>query len=308
MIRARILMIKAESSIGAFFLEGLRKRGHAVSFARDGVEGLRVFESNRPDVVLADVQIGESKGLEVLRQIRRIAPETKIILMTEDGTEGKAIEGLRGGTVSYLKKPVTLWELCEVIEKLVGIRHSEIDNRSVLEESKRIVMDNQIDKIWGVVNQLLICAENVCGKGELHELGLGLYEIIINAIEHGSLEITFEEKCEAIGKDAYEDLLRKRLSNPIYSERRVTIEYRMIPGELHYVIKDEGKGFNWRSLPCSDPVKNLLNPCGRGIFLARVYLDRVEFNEKGNEVHLVKYGNVDGGNHGSTAKHREQSN
>lgn len=193
-----------------------------------------------------------------------------------------------------------------VIEKIATTETQEVNKEFVREESKRIVMGAQIDKVWGVVNQLLICAENICGKAKIQELGLGLHEIVINAIEHGSLEITFEEKCQAIESNTYEELLRERQSNPAYSQRRVIIDYQMVPGELHYIIKDEGKGFDWRNLPCPDLPTSVLTPCGRGIFLARMYLDRVEFNEKGNEVHLVKYGNRNGGGHETNPKHRNQ--
>lgn len=182
----------------------------------------------------------------------------------------------------------------------------QVNKEFVLEESKRIVMGAQLDKIWGVVNQLLIGAENICGKAKIQELGLGLYEIVMNAIEHGSLEITYEEKCQAIESNTYEELFRERRSNPVYSQRRVIIDYHMVPGELHYVIQDEGSGFDWRNPPCPDPLDSVFTPCGRGLFLARLYLDRVEFNEKGNEVHLVKYGSTDGGRHENTARHRRR--
>jgi len=303
MTKARILVIEVESVPEKVLIEELRRKGHEVLFARGGAEGLHAFGKDRPEIVMTDVSNGGSRGFEVLRQIKNLDPEARIVVLTEEIRQGQPVGGLRGYTVNYLKKPVTPWELSEVIDKLVGIASAETNTRFVLKESKRIVMDNRIDKIWGVVNQLLICAENVCEKAEIQELALGLYEIIINAIEHGSLEITFEEKRQAIEANTYEGLLKDRLSNPVYSRRRVTIDYRMVPGELHFVIRDEGKGFNWRTLPCSDPLSNLFNPCGRGIFLARIYLDRVEFNEKGNEVHLVKCGYKNGGNDGSPAEH-----
>jgi DNA-binding response OmpR family regulator len=292
MIKVRILMIEAESAVGTGPVEGLRARGHDVLFARDGCDALRVFRRESPDIVLADARLSWGRGLEVLQQIKGINPETKIILLTHDGSVKRSIEGLEGETISYLKKPVTPWELSEVIEKIAGLCRPETNREFVLEESKRIVMDSQIDRIWGVVNQLLI-----------QELALGLYEIIVNAIEHGSLGITFEEKRQAIERNTYEELLKERLSNVKHAHRRVTIDYRMIPGELHYIIRDEGRGFNWQNLPAPDPDNSLLNPCGRGIYLARLYVDRLEFNEKGNEVHIVKYGKKDGGRYGSTDSH-----
>lgn len=297
MVPAKILVIEEESVIRAALSEELKSRGHDVLLARSGIEGLEILEKEKPDIVLTDVQTPGKRGINVLHQIKVIEPEAKVVVMTGPGSDKKVVEALRDGAIDYLKKPVDFRDLYEVVRKFASVETREVNREFVLEESKRIVMRNQIDKVWGVVNQLLMCAENVCGRAKTQELELSLYEILINAIEHGSLEITFEEKCQAIENNTYDALLGERLANPAYSQRRVTIDYRMIPGELHYLVKDEGKGFDWRSLPCPDPSTSLLVPCGRGIFLARIYLDRVEFNEKGNEVHLVKYGNRDGGGH-----------
>jgi DNA-binding response OmpR family regulator len=265
MIKARILVIEDEAELRAVLAEGLRTKGHAVFLARDGSEGIRVFRREKPDIVLTDVQMPGQKGIDVLGQIRTIEPEAKVVIMTGYGSEETAIEALRGGAVNYLKKPFTLRDVCEVIDKIASIQTREISKEFLLEETKRLVMGNQIEKVWGVVNQLLMNAESVCGREKTQELGLGLYEIILNAIEHGSLEITFEEKCRAMETNSYEDLLRERLEDPVCARRRVTIGYRMVPGALHYWVMDEGRGFDWRSLADPDRLKSLLAPCGRGI-------------------------------------------
>lgn len=299
-------MIGVESANDSRLVRWLERKGHQVLLARDETHGLEVLERDRPDIVLTGSRIERNGSRGLLREIRDSDPGVKVILLTEDGSYEAALGSPSGEAVSCLKETVTPWELCEVVERLMGTEDKKINKECVRTEHKRIVMDNQMDKIWGVVNQLVLCAENVCGKGKTHELGLGLYEIITNAIEHGSLGITFEEKRRAIEENSYGDLLKERLSNPLYSRRRVTIDYEMVPGELRYVVRDEGEGFDWRSLSYSTSADNLLDPCGRGILLARMYLDRVEFNEKGNEVYLVKYGDLKGGNHGTSAKRRKQ--
>jgi CheY-like chemotaxis protein/anti-sigma regulatory factor (Ser/Thr protein kinase) len=304
MVNTRILVIEKDSTLRGLLIEGLRVKGHAVFPVQDRDEGLKALKEEKADIVLTDLPRQRARWRGFLGQIKAIEPQAKVIVMTEDGREETALEARRGGAFDCLKKSVAFWELYEAIERALGIQYHEINKAFVLEESKRIVMGNQIDQIWGVINQLLICAGNVCGEARVEELGLGLYEVIVNAIEHGNLEITFEEKCRAMERNSYDELLNERLSNPSYSRRRVTIDYHMIPEELHYIVRDEGKGFDWRNPPFSDPSNNLLTPCGRGVLLARIYLDHVEFNEKGNEVHLVKCGDRNEKKEENTEKNR----
>jgi len=190
----------------------------------------------------------------------------------------------------------------EEIEKKPFLRRRRTDLEILGWEGGRIVMGPWIDEVRIVVGRLQMHAELICGEGKAREVGLGLHEIIVNAIEHGSLGISFKEKRLALENNTYVELLRQRLSDPFYSRRQVTIDCRTEPGELHYTVRDEGGGFDWRNPPCPDPRENLLSPCGRGLFLARIYLDRVEFNERGNEVHLVKYVERDGGRDETTAE------
>jgi len=302
MIRTRVLVIEDESALRRMLADGLEQRGHQVLLAHNGADGLQVFEKERPDIVLTDLRMPGKRGLDVLRHIKTIQPEAKVVIMTGYGSEETAIEALRGGAINYLKKPFTFRDLYEVIEKIANLKNREINTECVREETKQVVTGNEIDRVWSVVNQLIICAENICGTEKTQELGLGLYEIIINAIEHGNLAITFEEKCTAIKQNVYESLLRERVSDPIYATRRVTIDYRMIPGELHYTVADEGSGFDWQNTVRSGLSGDPLAPCGRGLFLARIYLDRMEFNQKGNKVHLVTYGKGGQENHEHTAK------
>ena len=302
MVKTRVLVIEDESALRSMLADGLEQRGHQVILAHNGTDGLEIFKKERPDIVLTDLCMPGKRGIEVLHHIKTIQPEAKVVIMTGYGSEETAIEALRGGAISYLKKPFTFRDLYKVIEKIANLKNREVNTECVREETKRVVMGNEIDRVWSVVNQLIICAENVCGPEKTQELGLGLYEIIVNAIEHGNLAITFEEKYTAIKHNTYEALLRERVSDPAYATRRVTIDYRMIPGELHYTVTDEGDGFDWQSLVDADLSRDPLAPCGRGLFLARIYLGRIEFNKKGNEVHLVTYGKGGQENHGHTAK------
>ncbi len=121
-------------------------------------------------------------------------------------------------------------------------------------------------------------------------LELGLSEIIINAIEHGNLEISFDEKVETLkdGMDALERLRGSRRGNPDLGRRKVMIESFVGGGSIFWTITDEGGGFDFEKLLDPNETCNLETPCGRGIFLARMQFDSLEFSKSGCRVRLGK--------------------
>ena len=103
---------------------------------------------------------------------------------------------------------------------------------------------------------------NGFNEEDVFAVHLALEEALINAIKHGN-------KMDA-GKD-------------------VKIDYSVCPDKVDIIMTDEGEGFNPDSVPdprCGD---NIYRLGGRGLLLIRSYMDMVEFNKKGNTVHMVKY-------------------
>jgi len=72
------------------------------------------------------------------------------------------------------------------------------------------------------------------------------------------------------------------------SRRKVNVTYDVSDERVLIVIADEGDGFDPRAVPDPTADENLENPCGRGLMLMRAYMDEVCFNERGNEVRMVK--------------------
>lgn len=114
-------------------------------------------------------------------------------------------------------------------------------------------------------------------------------EIIINAIEHGNLEITFDEKSKAQRERRYFEFLQERKDNPAYKDRRVQVEYSITPQRALFRITDEGKGFNHKKFleQVANPNPEILEH-GRGLFMTLAAFDRVVYNDKGNQVTLEK--------------------
>jgi PAS domain S-box-containing protein len=120
---------------------------------------------------------------------------------------------------------------------------------------------------------------------------LGLREIIVNAIEHGNLKISFQDKTEAQGRGAFFELLRRQQSEEGLGEKAVRISYRLETDRVVYEIEDEGDGFDfWKVLNEDPSVPNELNlEHGRGLLLAKSIFDRMEFDGKGNRVSLTVF-------------------
>ena len=127
-------------------------------------------------------------------------------------------------------------------------------------------------------------------KSDINLIRLGLREILINSIEHGNLGITFKEKSLAIIEDTYFDLLNERQKHPDYKERKVQIEYFITPSKAVYKITDQGAGFDHKNtIPGKlKEVNDNLLPHGRGIHMAKKIFDEIRYNDKGNQVLLVK--------------------
>lgn len=116
-------------------------------------------------------------------------------------------------------------------------------------------------------------------------LNLALYEMLINAIEHGNCGITYEEKSEWLDKGGYiEDLIRERTRDGAIKGETVTFEYALTPGSASFLIADDGEGFNWRELRDCTQEENMMELHGRGILMTKNLVQDLTYNDKGNEV------------------------
>ena len=84
------------------------------------------------------------------------------------------------------------------------------------------------------------------------------------------------------------DLINERLKNEKYAKRRVLVKYMLDEEQVVFQIKDEGSGFNVEDIPDPTDPENILKSHGRGIMMSRLYFDEFEYNDKGNQLTMVK--------------------
>ena len=113
---------------------------------------------------------------------------------------------------------------------------------------------------------------------------VGLIELLINAIEHGNLEITYAQKSQLQAQDTWDSEVERRLALPEYADKQVFLQTWQTDETLFFLIRDQGKGFDWRPFLTINP-ERLLHSHGRGIAMARhLAFDSLEYRGCGNEV------------------------
>ncbi len=150
-------------------------------------------------------------------------------------------------------------------------------------------MENYLFSAEDVSHRITRNLEKYMDQKDINILRIAVREIIINAIEHGNLDITFQEKTDALENENYIELLTARQHDEEIMNKKVTIEYLLKPDRVIYKISDEGKGFDFKKIIHElDKVNENYIAHGRGIKMAANIFDKIVFNRKGNQVLLQK--------------------
>jgi len=118
----KVLIADDEPNI-VISLEFLMKReGHQVLVARDGLQALETIRNERPDLVLLDVMMPGKSGFEVCQAVRadEALAGTKILLLTAKGRDTDVAQGLGVGADGYMTKPFAIKELAAKVRQLLG--------------------------------------------------------------------------------------------------------------------------------------------------------------------------------------------
>lgn len=112
----RVLLVDDEAGYVDVLRKRMARRGIETCAATSGREAVRILRQREFDIVVLDLKMEDMDGIEVLKVFRMMAPEMPVIILTGQGSEQDARDGLRHGAVDYLTKPCELEELLEKID------------------------------------------------------------------------------------------------------------------------------------------------------------------------------------------------
>jgi DNA-binding NtrC family response regulator len=131
--KLRILFADDEKSLQEFMRSELPRLGHEVTVCPDGRAALRALEKSTFDVAILDLRMPGLTGIEVLDQLKQLAPDTEAIVMTGHASMETAIEAMRLGAFDYITKPCRLSEIEAVLAKVAekrDLKHQNLALRS----------------------------------------------------------------------------------------------------------------------------------------------------------------------------------
>jgi len=277
MMSKKVLVVDDDNDLQDLISTALKRAGYDVLNAHDAFEGLEVLESRSPDVVLLDIMMPGMDGLQMLARLREHDKNLRVIIMTAMTTPRAAIGAMREQACDFLAKPFDMDELLSAVKSAVDMVPQEISIEVLSARPEWIELRvpctlSAIDPLERLMSQL----ETDLPSATRDSISYAFREMLRNAIEHG-------------GK-----------SDP---SKSVEVGYLRSPRIILYRIKDPGEGFPIASLyhsailnPDDDPMQHEryraemgMRPGGFGILIARNMVDEMIYNERHNEVVLIKY-------------------
>ena len=116
-----VFIIDDEENIRKYLGVSLSQSGYQVQTAQSGKEGLSILFEKEFDIVILDLHLPDSSGLDILRQIKKIDVDTAVIIITAYGDIGSAVEATKLGAFDYLTKPFEVEDVKAVINKALRI-------------------------------------------------------------------------------------------------------------------------------------------------------------------------------------------
>ena len=130
---AKILVVDDERPVRMMLEAALRAQGYRVQVAESGENAKEMLTAEEFDLVLLDLQLGDSDGIDVLRETKNRWPATEVILLTAHGSINSAIAALRHGAFDYLLKPAQVYDIRERVERGLEQRRTALQRTELLQ-------------------------------------------------------------------------------------------------------------------------------------------------------------------------------
>ena len=269
-----------------------------------GFEALRIHSapeaealraSDRPVVTFVGIDVSSEADLEMLGALHLQAPGTPLLVISERTDPDAIAVALSYGGSNVIRRPLDIDECRFVLDRFYRFVQARTRGTAAFTLGDRRATELSFKARPGLLSPVIAflvdeLQDHFPGlDGPVAEVKLALYEAFANAMEHGNLEISFEEKTAAMdAPGGIRALLQRRLADPELAGRKVFVRAEYRDDAVGYVVRDEGTGFDYRRR-LSQPMAETTALHGRGLKMIEFYMDEVAWNDCGNEVRMHKH-------------------
>jgi CheY-like chemotaxis protein len=287
----QILLVEDDRTNRIVMATYLREAGYVVDEAEDGKLAWEQLKKCKDyALVITDRLMPNMDGLKLAEHMKanRELRHVPILMQTGSDKPEAVAEGIAAGVYYYLTKPYKKEALLRLVKAGISERrqHEWFEQRARRQKEAlgTFVKGEFQIRTPEEAQNISFLLGNLFPNPVLAVSGL--YELMLNAIEHGNLGIGFEEKAKLLAASEWEKEIANRLKSPAYADKKVTVRYAQIENRVQVIIQDEGPGFDWRPYLEIEPSRATQSN-GRGIAKANLLsFDRLAFKENGNQVEV----------------------
>ncbi|MEW6615171.1 MAG: sigma-54 dependent transcriptional regulator [Thermodesulfobacteriota bacterium] len=189
MERGKVLLIDDEPILLVTVSDALAKAGYTVEVSENGRKGLMMFQEGSFDMVLLDMVMPDMSGMDILRDIKSLSPQTIVVMITAHGTIEKAVEAMKLGAHDFIAKPFSLDELILKLQNISSFQCLKEENIYLRQQlEKKYHFGNLVgksDKMQEIYERIQIVSETDATVLIQGESGTGK-ELVANAIHYNS--------------------------------------------------------------------------------------------------------------------------
>jgi CheY-like chemotaxis protein len=289
MSKAKILAVDDEAFNLDILSEYLDADGYEVILACNGVEALEKLEAHEDiDVIVLDRMMPLMSGMEFLAVIK---PQERflsipVIMQTAAASHEQIKQGIDAGVFYYLTKPYEEEMLLSLVRSALTEARQKLSMRYEVRQNKQVLgLLKEASFRFRTLEDARALAIYIANAfPEPESVVYGLNELMINAVEHGNLGITYQEKTQLVLKNEWQSEVERRLSLPEQALCFAELFFKATQNNVTLTIKDQGQGFDYNNYLDLDPGR-VTEAHGRGIATSRlISFDEMFYQGCGNEV------------------------
>lgn len=287
--KLKILAVDDEEFNLDIITDYLSEAGYEIIQAVDGVDAIEKLGQNQDvAVIVLDRMMPRMNGMEVVAKLKNDDrfSAIPIVMQTAAASSQQILEGVQSGVYHYLTKPYN----GEMLTGIVGAAVRDAQNRKgLLDEIRKHKTALGLIESGRFRFRTLEEAKNLAYLiasclPDPEIMVYGLNELMINAVEHGNLGITYAEKTRLVFEGKWHDEVERRLDLPENKNKFARLFMETMDGIINIKIVDEGAGFDWQKYIDISPDR-ATDPNGRGIATSKMMsFDNMEYIGNGNEV------------------------